>query len=65
MANATLLTALADIIKKPPLLGMALDQIRTMKAGAEADGSKAQRELAITYTPIRVGLEEAIATYQH
>ncbi len=65
MANAMLLTLLADIVKKPPLLGMALDQIRTMKEGAEVDGSKAERELGITYTPIRVALEEAIASYEH
>jgi dihydroflavonol-4-reductase len=65
MANAMLLTLLADVVKKPPLLGMAVDQIRTMKEGAEADGSKAERELGITYTPIRVALEEAIASYRH
>jgi dihydroflavonol-4-reductase len=64
MANAVLLTAVADITKKPPLLGMAIDQMRTMKVGAEVDGSKAQRELGITYTPIRVALEEAIASYK-
>jgi dihydroflavonol-4-reductase len=61
VANALLLTFLADIVKKPPLWGMAIDQIRTMKEGAEADGTKAERELGITYTPIRVALEEEIA----
>jgi hypothetical protein len=65
MANAMLLTLLANIVKKPPLLGMALDQIRTMKEGAAVDGSKVERELGITYTPIRVALEEAIASYEH
>lgn len=65
MANATLLTFLADIVKKPPLWGMAIDQIRTMKEGAEVDGTKAQRELGIAYTPIRVALEEAIASYKN
>jgi dihydroflavonol-4-reductase len=64
MANATLLTLLADIVKKPPLWGMAVGQMRTMKEGAEVDGSKAERELKITYTPIRVALEEAIASYR-
>jgi dihydroflavonol-4-reductase len=64
MANARLLTLLADIVKRPPPWGMAIDQIRTMKEGAEADGSKAERELGITYTPIRVALEEAIASYR-
>jgi dihydroflavonol-4-reductase len=64
MANAAFLTLLADVIKRPPLWGMALDQIRTMKEGAEADASKAERELGITYTPIRVAVEEAIASYK-
>jgi dihydroflavonol-4-reductase len=64
MVNATLLTGLANLIKKPPMWGMATDQTRTMKEGFKADGSKAERELGITYTPIRVALEEAIASYQ-
>ena len=65
VANATLLTALADIVRRPPLLGMALDQMRTMKEGAEVDGSRAERELGVSYTPIRVALEEEIASYEH
>lgn len=62
--NAALLTAVADLIKKPPLWGLSVDQISTMRAGFVADGSKAARELGITYTPIRVAVEEAIASYQ-
>ena len=64
VVNATLLTALANLIKKPPILGMDKDKIGTMKHGARIDGSKAERELGITYTPIRIALEEAIASYQ-
>jgi dihydroflavonol-4-reductase len=64
MANAMLLTWLAGITKKPPMWGMAVDQIRTMKEGAEVDGSKVERELGVTYTPIRTALEEAIASYR-
>lgn len=63
-ANAKILTLLADIVKRPPLWGMAADQMRTMKDGAAVDGSKAERELGITYTPIRTALEEAIASYR-
>lgn len=63
MANATVLTAVADLLKKPPLLQMAIDQYRAMKAGLRADGSKAERELGVTYTSVRVALEEAIASY--
>jgi len=64
MINAALLTWWADIIKKPPLWGMSKDQIRSMKEGFRTDGSKAERELGIIYTPIRVALEEAIASFQ-
>lgn len=61
--NALLLTALANLIKRPPLLDMSVDQIGTMKQGYIVDGSKAERELGLTYTPIRVALEEAIASF--
>ncbi len=60
MLNANLLTGLANIIKKPPLWGMAIDQMKVMKAGFSVDGSKAERELGIKYTPIRLALQEAI-----
>jgi dihydroflavonol-4-reductase len=55
-------TAVADVIKKPPVLDMAADQMRLMKQGAEIDGSKASRELGVSYTPIRDALEEAVAS---
>ncbi len=64
MFNARFLTLVANVIKKPPLWGMAIDQIRTMKEGFVIDGSKAERELGISYTPVRVALEEAIASYR-
>jgi dihydroflavonol-4-reductase len=64
VVGARLLTSLADIIKKPPKWGMSVDQIGTMREGFSIDGSKAERELGISYTPIRVALEEAIASYQ-
>jgi dihydroflavonol-4-reductase len=60
MINAALLTLIADIIKRPPLWGMAIDQMRVMRAGYLFDGSKAERELGITYRPIRSAVEEAI-----
>ncbi len=64
MFNAELLTALARVIKKPPPWGMSLDQMRVMKEGFRVDGSKAERELGITYTPIRTALAEMIALYK-
>jgi dihydroflavonol-4-reductase len=61
--NGRILTLLADLIKKPPLWGMAIDQMRVMKAGVAADGVKAENELGISYTPIRTAIEDAIASY--
>jgi len=65
MPNAWLLTKIADIIKRPPLWGMAIDQIRVMKEGVRADGRKVERDLAIEYTPIRKAIEEAVDSYQN
>ena len=64
MVNAALLTGVANIIKKPPPWGMSMDQMRVMREGFRADGSKARRDLCIEYTPIRVALEEAITSYR-
>jgi len=62
MAGAALLTWLADRIGQPPPWGMSTDQIRTMKEGFQFDGRRAERELGLAYTPIRVALEEEIAS---
>lgn len=55
-----LLTGVADVTKKAPLWGMSKDQMRTMRHGLRFDGSKAERELGITYTPIRFAFEEMV-----
>lgn len=55
------LTWWADRVKRPPLWGMAVDQMRTMREGARVDGSKAERELGLHYIPIRTALEQAVA----
>lgn len=60
MANAYLLTGLANLIKKPPLWGMSVGQMKVMKIGFCVDGSKAERELGLKYTPIPIVLKEAI-----
>jgi dihydroflavonol-4-reductase len=52
MLNAYLLTGLANLIKKPPLWDMSLDQMKVMKTGFSVDGTKAERELGLKYTPI-------------
>jgi len=60
--NSYLFTALADLTGGCPLWDMSVDQIALMKMGGEFDGSKATRQLGLTYTPIRLALEEAIAS---
>jgi len=64
MAGATLLTKVADLTGRPPLLGMSKDTMRNLKEGAIFDGSKAERELGVTYTPIREALEEEVASHR-
>jgi dihydroflavonol-4-reductase len=64
MANSVLLTGLAGLIRRPPPWGMSLDQMRVMLHGFRVDGSKAERDLCISYTPIRIALEEAIASFR-
>ncbi len=63
MAGAALATKVADLTGKPPFSGMAVDSLRNMKEGGVFDGSKAERELGITYTPIRVAIEEEVASH--
>jgi nucleoside-diphosphate-sugar epimerase len=54
-----LLTAWAGLTGKPPLL--PLDLMRTQFRGSLLfDGTKAERELGIHYTPIREALREAV-----
>jgi dihydroflavonol-4-reductase len=61
MSSAYMFTGLSNLIKKPPIWGMAVNQMKTMMEGFIVDGSKAERELGITYTPIQTALEEQIA----
>jgi dihydroflavonol-4-reductase len=62
VSGSHLLTVLGDLIGRRPLWDMSVDQIALMKLGGEFDGGKATRELGLTYTPIRLALEEAIAS---
>jgi dihydroflavonol-4-reductase len=64
MLNAALLTGVANVLKKESLWGMSISQMKTMRAGVRADGTKAERELGISYTPVRVALEEAIGSFR-
>ena len=64
MAAAALLTKVADLSGRPPFSGMSTDSVRNVKEGAPFDGSKAQRELGLTYTPIREAIEEEVAFHR-
>lgn len=69
MAIAGVLTWVADRVKRPPVWAMSrdrawvisVDAMRTTREGFRFDGSKAERELGLTYTPVRLALQEAIA----
>ena len=64
MTAAYLLTGLSAITRRPPWWGLSIDAGHTLMNGFLIDGSKAERELRITYTPVRKALEEAIASYR-
>jgi dihydroflavonol-4-reductase len=64
MLNAALLTWIADLTKKAPMWGLATDAMRMIKEGLHFDGSKAERELGLKYTPIREAIKEEVSSYQ-
>ena len=61
LVGAYLATGLANLLKRPPMLDMSVEQIRMMKRGFRVDASKATRDLGLSYTPIRTALEESLA----
>ena len=61
MFIAKVFTLLSKLTGESPPWGMSVDQMKTMREGVKADGSKAERELGFTYTPFRKALEEKIA----
>lgn len=64
MAGAMLATKVADLTGRPPFSGMSTDQMRNIKEGGVFDGSKAERELGLAYTPIRAAIEEEVASHR-
>jgi dihydroflavonol-4-reductase len=62
-AASWLATTFADLTKREPVLGMARGSILHMAAGCSFDGSRAIRELGITYTPIRESIAAELAGY--
>ncbi len=65
VAGAHALTALSAFTKRPPLLDLSVDQIDLMRLGYEVDGSKAERDLGLAYTPIRTAVAEAVASLRN
>ncbi|MEE8374422.1 MAG: NAD-dependent epimerase/dehydratase family protein [Dehalococcoidia bacterium] len=59
---AHLLTRLADLTKRHPVMGLSIDSVRMMRGGFKFDGTKSERELGIAYTPIDAALQEIIGT---
>jgi dihydroflavonol-4-reductase len=59
---AALLTGAARLTRRPPPWGLSLDQARVMRRGFRFDGSRATRELGISYTPIREAIAEMLHT---
>ena len=55
---------MANLTKNPPLFGISTDGLRTVQAGVAFNGSKSEIELGVTYTPIRVALEQAIESFE-
>lgn len=65
LAVAKLIAALGETVsrvtKRPPLLPK--DAVAMLTHGVHMDGSKAERDLGLRYTPLEAGLREAIAWY--
>lgn len=60
---AAILTFFADKIGRPPLYDMSTDEVKAMMSDARCNGVKAERELGISYTPLRLAIEEVIKSY--
>lgn len=58
MATAHVLTGLAALTGRPPRWGLSTDHARTLREGLRFDGSKAERELGFSYTPIADAVRE-------
>jgi dihydroflavonol-4-reductase len=64
MVGAFFLTLLANLTKKAPMWGLSIDCLRTGTHDVMVDATKVERELDIKYSPIRLALEEEIASYR-
>jgi dihydroflavonol-4-reductase len=64
VATSYLLTGIANLLRKPPIWDLSVDQVSLMKQGFNIDGSKVERELGIKYTSVYDGIKEAIESFQ-
>jgi dihydroflavonol-4-reductase len=62
--NAFFLTTLSNLTKRPPAWGLSSDSVRNILTEFKADGTKAERELGISYTPVRKAIEECIESFR-
>jgi dihydroflavonol-4-reductase len=60
LLSAFFITKVADIIKKPPIWGMAIDQIKTIKEDIILEECKTEKELKIKYHSIRNTISDYI-----
>jgi len=63
--NAFFLTMMANITKRPPAWGLSTDTVSNVLTLFRADGSKAERELGISYTPVWNAIEECVQSKQN
>ncbi len=64
LAVARILTCLANLTGRSPWWGLSVDAGRTLKEGFAFDGSRAEQQLNLVYTPVMIALAEAIASYR-
>lgn len=64
LMTSYLLTGIANIIRKPPIWDLSVDQVKLMKQDFKIDGSKAERDLGIQYTSVYDGIKESIESFQ-
>ena len=61
--NAFFLTTLSNLTKRPPPWGLSSDSVRNILTEFKADGTKAEQELGISYTPVRNAIKECIESF--
>jgi dihydroflavonol-4-reductase len=64
LMTSYLLTGIANIIRRPPIWDLSVDQVKLMKQDFKIDGSKAERDLGIQYTSVYDGIKESIESFQ-